>query len=290
MSNSIKERISEDLQKAKAQGQLRAERIREIVKYAVRDTVFNASAEVKEGAIEIRELVKDIIATVVENLKDKNQEIKEEIAASVKGAIEGVSEKKRQEISQAQEEVRQLQENIDRQEIELDEEINSALVNIESTESGSSDKIKAAVASAVKTIRESEEFGLMQKRYAQLQAQLSVLKANIEARYGENNGEDKTQIVNKYLEDAKNWYKEAQKWAQTDGEKSLLQQRQEEFERKAGEAGGALARKERQVLQLLKELWLSIREPHSKDRNNASLDNISQPQLEERTTVTKKID
>ncbi|MCU0532738.1 MAG: histidine kinase [Hydrococcus sp. Prado102] len=276
MSSSIKEKISEDLQKAKAQGQLRAERIREIVKYAVRDTVFNAAAEVKEGAVEIREIIKDVIATVAENLKDKNQEIKEEIAASVKGAIEGVSEKKRQELSQAQEEVRQLQENIDRQEIELDEEINSALVHIESTETGS-DKIKSAIASAVKTIRDSEEFGLMQKRYAQLQAQLSVLKANIEARYGENNGEDKTQLINKYLEDAKNWYREAQKWAQTDGEKSLLQQRQEEFERKAGEAGGALARKERQVLQLLKELWMSMRDSHSKSKNDSSVDKISQP-------------
>ena len=270
MSNSIKEKIAEDLQKAKAEGQLRTERIREIVREAVKQAVANTVVEVKQGAVEIRELVKDAIATVVENLKDKNREIKEEIVASVQGVIEGISDQKRQEILQAQEEVRQLQEHIDRQEQELDANIDAALVNIEPTTSETSDKLKDAIAAAVKGIRESEEVALMQKRYAQLQAQLSVLKANIEARYGDSYGEVKDNLINKYLEEAKNWYRESQKWAQSDAEKTLLEHKQAEVERKIGEAGSALARRERQVLQILKELWKTVTHSDSKVKETAS--------------------
>lgn len=256
----LKEKLAEDLQKAKAEGQLRTERIKEIVKEAVSSTV----TEFKEGASQVREIIADVMATVVENLKDR--EIKDEIVASVQGAIEGLSDKKRQGILQAREEVRQLEDKIDLREREIEEEIDSVLVNIESSENQNGNDPKTTIAAAIKAIRESEEVALMQKRYAQLQAQLSVLKANIEARYGENYGEVQTYLVNKYLEDAKNWYRESQKWAQTESEKSWLEAKQADFERKTGEVGSALARKERQVLRILKELWASVSKSDTKIR------------------------
>lgn len=256
--SSLKEKLTEDLQKAKVEGQLRTERIKEIVKEAV----SSAAIEFKEGASEVREIIADVMATVVDNLKDR--EIKDEIVASIQGAIEGLSDKKRQGILEAREEVRQLEEKIDRREQEIDDEIDSALVNIEGSDSQTTDDAKTTISAAIKAIRESEEVALMQKRYAQLQAQLAILKANIEARYGENYGEVQTYLVNKYLEDAKHWYQESQKWARSESEKSWLQAKQAEFERKIGEVGSALARKERQVLRILKELWSSITKSDSK--------------------------
>lgn len=257
MSDSIKEKLTQDLQKAKNEGQLRTERIREIVKEAVSSAVV----ELKAGAVEIREIVKDAIEVVAENLKDR--EIKDEIVASVQGAIEGLRDKKQQQMLEAKEEIRQLQAGIDRQEEELDAEIDSVLANIESSEEKMPDDLKGRIAAAVRAIKESEEVALMQKRYAQLQAQLSVLKANIEARHPENGGESQPDLVKKYLEDAKNWYRESQKWAESETEKSWLQQKQEEFEQKIGEIGTALAKRERHVLRILKELWASVTKSES---------------------------
>jgi hypothetical protein len=264
MSNQVKEKITQEIQKAKQEGKLRTENIKEIV----RGAIINAMAELKEGASEIREIVKEAIATVVENLQEKDSDLKEGIAASVQGAIEGLGEKKRLAIGRAKEEMQQLQAYIDRQERELDEEIDATLATVEESEKDHPNNLKLAIAGAVKAIRESEEVALMQKRYAQLQAQLAVLKANIEARHGDNYGEAKNYLVTKYLEDAKNWYKESQKWAQSDTEKSWLQNKQIEVESKIGEAGSALARQEKKVLQILKELWSSITESNSKTKEH----------------------
>ncbi len=67
MPNNIKEQIQTDLQQVKETGQLRTERIREIVKAAV----FQVASEFKAGSTEIRTLVKDAVSAVVENLQDK---------------------------------------------------------------------------------------------------------------------------------------------------------------------------------------------------------------------------
>jgi hypothetical protein len=94
----------------------------------------------------------------------------------------------------------------------------------------------------------------MKKRYAQLQAQLSVLQANLSARYGERYDE-----VKKHLDDAKTWYERSQPKAEAAAEQ--VKQKRIEVEHKLGEAGAALARREQRVKQLLKELWHSITEP-----------------------------
>lgn len=87
--SSLKEKLTEDLQKAKIEGQLRTKQIKEIVKEAVSSAVV----EFKEGASEVREIIADVMATVIDNLKDR--EIKDEIVVSIQGAIEGLSDKKR---------------------------------------------------------------------------------------------------------------------------------------------------------------------------------------------------
>jgi chromosome segregation ATPase len=249
MTNPLKTQITEDLEKAKSEGKLRADRIREIVQSAV----SQATSEVKEGSGEIRSIVKEAVSTVIDNLKDKGEEIKEEVTASIEGAIQGISRMRRQSLAKTQSEVKQLQAQIDSEENELEAQIDKALKEIEETGSDSSPSTKTSIESAIKAIKNSEEVALMRKRYAQLQAQLSVLQANLAARYGERDEE-----VKRHLEDAQTWYDRTHIQAEATVEQ--VKQKRIEFENKLGEAGSALAKREQRVKQLLKELWHTITE------------------------------
>jgi hypothetical protein len=252
-TDSVKERVTADLQKAKAEGQLRSERIREIV----REAVEGAISELKEGSGEIRSVVRDAVVAVVETVRERGKESQEDITTSIEGAIDGFSHKKRQAIAKAQSEVQQLQSNVDRQERDLQELIDSTLTDLATVENNTTSGLNDTVAKAVSSVRDSEEVSLMRKRYAQLQTQLAILKANLSARYG-----DRYDDVRQYLDDAKGWYQEAQERAaaHADDGPSWVEGKHSEIEHKMTEAGSALARKERQARQLLKELWLAFRD------------------------------
>lgn len=252
MSDSIKTRITADIEKAKAEGKLRSERVREIVKIAVSQAI----SELREGSSEIRAIIKDAVATVIENLKETGGEIKEEVTASIEGAIDALGNEKRQSIAKNQQELKKLQAQIEAQETELQFQIDIVLTDIEETEKDSPSSTKAVIESALKTIKESEEVALLRKRYAQLQAQLAIINANLSARYGERYEEVKI-----HLDDAKNWYEQAHPKADELGDK--LKDKRTEFENKLAEAGTALARKEQRIRQLLRELWHSLTEVSS---------------------------
>lgn len=250
MPESIKTKIASDLQKAKEEGKLRTERIREIVQSALSQT----TSEVKEGSGEIRSVVQEAISTVIESLKERGGEIKEEITASIQGAIEGITDARRKSIAKTQEELKQLQARIDAEETELQNQIDTVIADVEETGKDAPADTQASIAAAINSIKDSEEVSLMQKRYAQLQAQLAILKANLSARYGERYDE-----IQKYLDDAKEWYNRSQPQAEVVAEQ--VKQKHSDFENKLGEAGAALARREERVKQLLKELWQTITEP-----------------------------
>lgn len=249
MPYSIKDQITTDLQKAKDEGKLRADRIREIVQSAV----SQAASEFKEGSGEVRSLVKDAVSTVIDNLKERGGEIKDEIAASVEGVIKGISSSRRQSIAKTQDEVKQLQAQLEAEETALQTEIDNALTDMEEAGKDTSPSIQTSLESAINALKDSEEVALMRKRYAQLQTQLAVLRANLAARYGEQDEE-----VKKYLDDAKTWYDRTHIQAEATAE--TVKQKRTEFETKLGEAGAALARREQRVRQLLKELWQTVTE------------------------------
>ena len=249
MSESRKERIIADLQQAKQTGQLKTENIREIVKNAIAQTI----SEVKEGQTEIVGLVKDAIAAVTETFQEKSGEIKEEVTQAIEGAIDGVSEVRRKTISKTQSEIQTLEAQVVVEEAELQQEIDGALTTIQKESSDKSDKVTQAIAEAIIAIRDSEEFALLQKRYAQLKAQLAVVQANLANRYGEQYEE-----VNKYLNEAKTWYEKVKEEPEVFTEP--VKQKRAEFEQKLGEAGSAVARKEKQIKQLLQELWKAMKE------------------------------
>jgi hypothetical protein len=245
MSNPMKDRISSDLQKAKSEGGVRADRIREIVRIAVSQSV----AEIKAGSSEIGSIAKDAIATVIDNLAEKGKATQEEITASVEGVVEGISHSKREEIAKAQSEVDRLQAHIDAQQQQLETEIDGALVQIQTTEHKTGTKFQALIEAAINAVRDREEFAGLRQQYAKLRAKLAILDANLAARYGE-----RYEDVKRHLENAKTWYDETKVKAEASGI-DPVQQKQAEFERKIAEAGAAVARKEQQLKQRLQELW-----------------------------------
>ncbi|HEY9698698.1 MAG TPA: histidine kinase [Trichocoleus sp.] len=243
----IKEKIESDLQKAKQEGQLRADRVREIVRSAVSE----ATKEVKTGSSEIRSIIKEVASTVFHVLQDRGKNAKEEVTASIEGVIDGISQVRRDSIVKTETEIKKLQAQVNDSETELHQDIDQALTEIETTGQQGSSDLKVAIESAINNLKESEEGVMLQKRYAQLQAQLSILKANLAARYG-----DRFEEIQQHLDDSKAWYENARQ-SQPEGT-TLVQQKQTEVEQKMGEAGSALARREKRVKAMLRDLLHSM--------------------------------
>ncbi|HHP7230704.1 MAG TPA: histidine kinase [Xenococcaceae cyanobacterium] len=247
--SSQKARIIADLQQAQKTGELTAEKIREIVKTAISQGL----EATKTGQTEIANQVQDAIAAVAEVCQDTGEELQAEMAAALEGAIAGISHSQRQVINQSQSQIQTLQTQVESQEQQLEQQINRVLQHLRDQGVAQSAKVKAAIDTAVDNFKETEEAALLQKRYAQLKAQLAVLQANLASRYGERYEE-----VKQYLDEAKNWYEKAKEDPEAFNEQ--VAQQRADFETKLGEAGGAIARKEKQVKQLLKELWQTVRE------------------------------
>jgi hypothetical protein len=249
MSNSDKNNILSALEEAKQQGQLRAEKIKEIVKNAV----SNSIAEERQGRKEISSLMQDAIEATIASFQEKSGELKEEITATIEGVIEGVKSFKHQQISVDRTKVQELENKIEADREQLQQEINGALVHIKEKQVGRSERVKASVEAAINAILNSEEVTLLQKRYAQLKAQLAIVQANLAERYGDNFEE-----IKRHLDEAKTWYEKAQKDPEVFTNK--VEKQRVEFESKLGEAGVAIAQKEKQLKQILQDLWKTVRE------------------------------
>ncbi|MEH2327856.1 histidine kinase [Nostoc sp.] len=266
MPNNIKQQIQADLQQAKETGQLRTERIREIVKSAV----SQVASEFKQGSSEVRNIVKDAVSAVVENFQEKGSELKDEVAASIEGALEGINSQRHESIAKTQTDIKRLQAQLDGEEEQLQQEVDVILAEIEETGKEKPASTKTAIDSAVNAIKDSEEVGLLKKRYAQLQAQLAIVRANMAARYGGRNME-----VQDYLDEAKHWYDKAR--PQAESMAVQVEQKRSQLEDQLGEAGTSLARKERQIKQTLRQLLLTA----------ADLFKDKQPADKERETIHK---
>lgn len=243
MANSVKEKISTDLKQAKDVGQLRADRIREIVRSAIAQVL----SEFKEGSGEIRSLVKDAFSGAVSSIQESGTHAKEEITASVEGVIEGISRARQQRISETEAEVKRLQAQLEAQEEELEQDVEAGLVGLQEAGRDMSTEVREQVDRAIDAIRNSEEVALLKKRHAQLQAQMAILRANLAARGGDSY--DRAQA---HLDDAKRWYGQARPKAEE--LKGQADQKLTDLDHKIGEAGTALARREQHVRQVLRDL------------------------------------
>lgn len=244
MVNPIKDQITNDLKKVKETGQLRTERVREIVRSSVAQVV----SEVKQGSTEVRSIVKDAISGAIAGLRERGSEAKEEITASIEGALDGVNSARQKTINEAQAEIKQLLAKLEVEEDELQQRVESSITGVEEAGQEAPADIKASIESTLDTLKNSEEATLLKKRYAQLQAQIAILRANLAARYGGRHEE-----VKGYLDEAKTWYDQTRVKAETEGV-TPTDQKRAQLEERLGEAGTAVAKRERQLRRVLSDL------------------------------------
>ncbi|GBO51529.1 hypothetical protein APA_493 [Pseudanabaena sp. lw0831] len=248
MPNPVKEKITTNLTKAKGEGKIRAEHIREIVKDAVGQTV----AELREGSGEIGLIVKDAISTIIADLKGSGKDTTEKITASIEGAIEGSTYHRQQALNQRRAKLLEIQTQLDWQQEQLDRESSEILIDIKDSESNNLiDDDSAAINLAVDTVQEHQESGILQEQYLKLKAQLANLDIKLAIRYGDRYNEIKQQ-----WENAKTWYGKQKTEAEA-SDTTPLQQKVTDIETNIGELGTAAARKEQEVKQHLQDLWES---------------------------------
>jgi hypothetical protein len=209
----------------------------------VQSAIYGVRTEIQAGSSDLRQIFKDTISAVGDNFKDKGSEIKAEVTAVIEGFIEGYSSGKRQSIVKDQAEVTQLQARIDTQEEELQQEIDRLLVDVEAVGKESDSSLKDSIESAIHAFKNSEEFALMKKRYAQLQAQLAILRANLAARYG-----GRYEEIEARIDEAKHWYKRTVSAAETGSAAARS------LEDRLKEVGEAIAKGEHQLRKILSDL------------------------------------
>ena len=243
MPNLVKEKITTNLDKAKSQGKIRAEHIREIVKDAVVQTV----AELKEGSGEIGLIVKEAISTVMADLNGSGKEKSENITASIEGAIAGSTHQRQQAIAERRERLLAIQTQLDQQQEELDRESSAIMMDIKAVELP--DINPEEISLAVNTYQERQELGVFKEQYVNLKSQLTGLDEKLLSRYG-----DRYEEIKQQWEKVKTWYDQKKVESETSGV-IPLQQKQAEIEKTLGGLGSVVARKEEEIKQNLKEIW-----------------------------------
>ncbi len=248
MATDVKERIASDLQKAKQEGSVRSDRIREIVKLAVAEAV----GEIKLGSGEIRTIAQDAIAAVIDLVKEKGQDAKADMTASVEGVVDGIRSSRQTAIAQTQSQMDQLQTELDAHTQQLDAEVDGALMAIETEAHQSTTDMKTLLAKIVGVIRESKQFATVQVQYTKLRGQLAVLDERLLEKYGDRYDQVKHQLE-KYWETAKGWYAENRTEVEA-GAANPVDKTQAGESEKFAQAGSFVAQKEQEIKAKIKDV------------------------------------
>jgi hypothetical protein len=242
MADSVKDKVAEDLKLAKDAGKVRSDRVREIIATAV----AQVRQELKQGSGEIRPLVKEAFTAAIAGVQDAGEDIK----SSIEGVIDGISSTRRTAIAETEAKVKQLQSELEEQEDQLEQEIESSIAGIRDASKEAPAKVREQIQEAIEALQNTEEADLLRKRYAQVQAQLAILRANMAARteayYDKAQG---------HLDEAKSWYGKARPKAEE--LKGQADQNVLKLEQQLAEAGTALAQREQRVRSLLSDLLRS---------------------------------
>lgn len=238
MSNPNKEPLNSELEKAKVEGKSRLQKIQQIIREAVSQTVI----ELKEGSREINSIFRSSPSNITVDVIHKQQELKPEIAASVEN-VEIVG----RTVKQLEQQEIPWQLSTENQALET--EIEGELAKIEVTETTASSKLKSRLEAFLKAVQEQEEFASLRQQYAKLRARLEILDAKLAERYG-----DRYENIKQQLRNTKPWYENQKAQIQASGI-DPVRQKQAEIEVKLGQAGVNLAKTEQLVKQHLKELW-----------------------------------
>lgn len=290
MSNSMKkDQLTADLEKAKAVGSARLERVRDIL----RDAISQVMVEVKAGTGELRSIAQESASTmrqepsdhvasnpditpvevVIENSIEDSQptpEIAQDATqtSDVK-SDETVVESLISPVSPAADELSKPQIAI------IDNPMADAPGALEPAAAAETERSQDAGTAAelvphaaeptkeeafleswmqqlLRFLQESEMGAKLQQQGTKLQERLVQIDSTLSERYG-----DRYAAVKQEVSHAKDWYN-AKRVEITARGIDPVQQKQAEYDVKAGEAGATIARKEQEIKRLLKELWQTI--------------------------------
>ena len=147
--NQMKDRIVEELKKAKEAGQITMEKVSEIV----RDAVSAAVAETKGSVEALRPVVKDAVAAAVDGLKDAGADAKETVEGAVEGAIAGVRNRGDQAAEATRDELRKLEKRLEDEKTELAQILRKGLEGAKEAGAALPEDVKGRVESAVSDIK-----------------------------------------------------------------------------------------------------------------------------------------
>ena len=147
--NQMKDRIVEELKKAKEAGQITMEKVSEIV----RDAVSAAVAETRGRIEDMRPIVKSAVAAAVEGLKEAGVDAKETVEGAVEGAIAGVRNRGDQAAEATRDELRKLEKRLEDEKTELAQGLRKGLEGAKEAGAALPEDVKGRVESAVSDIK-----------------------------------------------------------------------------------------------------------------------------------------
>jgi hypothetical protein len=222
MSDSVKDRVTADLQKAKEEERMRSARVQQIIK----DAFSQAVSEVKQGSSEIRLIAKDTFSAMVEKLDDKGVQTTE---------AEGVQPQARAEWKTAT----------------VFSAIKNRLAAYLQPESATLSSQSVGLRDRLSPLQTSltERYG---DRFTEAKTGAKTRVTNLDAKLAERYG-DRYVAAKQRLENFKLWYSNTLVQAETIGP-GLLQQKQAKFEGEVvANAGVSVAKKEQQIKQQVKQ-------------------------------------
>ena len=147
--NQMKDRIVEELRKAKEAGQITTKRVHEIIEEAVSDVVI----ESKEGAAQLRLIVKEAVGAALIGLKKTGENTKETVEAAVEGAIAGARSHGDQTVEATWKEVWQLETRLTEERAQLAKDLSESLGGAKDAGETLSGDVKKWVESAVVDVK-----------------------------------------------------------------------------------------------------------------------------------------
>jgi hypothetical protein len=280
MSNSVKEQISADFQKAKSVGGERIERIRKIFQAALAQTV----SELKEGGTEIQSIAKDSTSNLTDALKAK-QITTQTSPAPIEVKIEDITDEtivnaittndqisasmSDEEIAEAIMETEFQAELAEIEAASLVEDLVEDMPAVEPTQTAAQtdasttnqpielpESLKTILDRIMAIVQDEKTQATVKPYMTKISELVVAADQRLHARYGERY-ESFKQEFKQDIDKTKVWYSDAKADAARAGS-FWADRKQAEVETKAGEAGATLAQKEQKIKQLLKELWHTV--------------------------------
>lgn len=253
MSQPIIDRINDNIDRVKDEGQLRSENIRGLLS----DVATLTASELKEGTEQMRSILTDAISAVMTEIKDAGSEIPDRIITLVENAIEESTRYRQEAIASLQIKMYDVQAQIDEKQRQLNIDLDDTIFDIKATEvndskpddSGFSMTILKEIDTAVNSVKKRREAEFLKQQYLNLQFELARLDTKLMDRYGDRYGEVKQQ-----LDGVKVLYDRVKGEAETTGV-TPIQSKQTEIERKLSKFAAAVAITEHEIVEYLQQLW-----------------------------------